>query len=211
MSFIVSNYLRLLNSHPWTTTCVATGILCGLGDIIAQQAVERRTLRNHNARRTLRMASIGALVIGPGIRTWFMFLERMIPSSTVAATFGKVALDQFTWAPCLVATFFTLNDKLDGRTNAEVREHLRKDYFDTMKANWCVWPAVQLMNFYFVPFQHRVLVVNTFALLWNTYLAWKMNQGSPAAAAGVHQLWGNNVFALWRGCGCGSSYVGFYV
>jgi hypothetical protein len=38
-----------------------------------------------------------------------------------------------------------------------------------------IWPACQLINFYFTPFLLRPLVVAVVGLLWNVYLAWKTN------------------------------------
>lgn len=47
-------------------------------------------------------------------------------------------------------------------------EKLQSTYWEALKKNWMVWPAVQAVNFKFVPLEHRVLVVNVVSLgEWN--------------------------------------------
>ena len=47
---------------------------------------------------------------------------------------------------------------------ADPKERLRGTYVEALKKNWMVWPAVQAVNFKFVPLEHRVLVVNVVSL-----------------------------------------------
>ena len=49
-------------------------------------------------------------------------------------------------------------------TRERVRKNLRDNWLQGLKANWKVWPGVQLVNFKFVPLEHRVLVVNLVSL-----------------------------------------------
>lgn len=41
---------------------------------------------------------------------------------------------------------------------------LESTYFSALSRNWMVWPAVQAINFKFVPLDYRVLVVNVVSL-----------------------------------------------
>lgn len=43
-------------------------------------------------------------------------------------------------------------------------EKLKSTYTTALAKNWMVWPGVQLVNFKFVPLEHRVLVVNIVSL-----------------------------------------------
>ena len=38
-----------------------------------------------------------------------------------------------------------------------------------------IWPMVNLINFYYVPFQLRPLVISIVALFWHTFLAYTSN------------------------------------
>ena len=59
------------------------------------------------------------------------------------------------------------------------KEKLSGTYWEALKKNWMVWPAVQAVNFKFVPLEHRVLVVNVVSLgEWNLPRGPKRGVGS---------------------------------
>lgn len=44
------------------------------------------------------------------------------------------------------------------------KDKLQASYWTALEKNWMLWPAVQAVNFKFVPLEHRVLVVNVVSL-----------------------------------------------
>ena len=102
-------------------------------------------------------------VFGPAATTWFAFLARRInfptrPNLTIAA---RVLTDQTVFASSNLFCFLSSMAIMEG---TDPGEKLRSTYWEALKKNWMVWPAVQAVNFRFVPLEHRVLVVNVVSL-----------------------------------------------
>ena len=47
---------------------------------------------------------------------------------------------------------------IKGLNLGEIKNKLKANYVEILLTNWKIWPAAQLLNFYFVPLQHRLLV-----------------------------------------------------
>lgn len=88
----------------------------------------------------------------------------------------KVALDQLLFAPPFMASILSLLRLLDGDKPAVIVESLKKNYFKLLTTNWQVWPFIQMANFYFVPLNYQVILVNSASVAWNTYVAYVAEQ-----------------------------------
>lgn len=176
MSSILRAYSHLLRKYPLTVQSLQTGTLMGAGDVLSQVFVEKKSVNEYKWQHTARFFALGVFMITPALTTWYGILHRKIGSGKGLTAIKKVALDQGLFAPSFLGVFLTVLGLVQGNTFEHIREDLKKNYRDILLANWSVWPAVQIVNFNFVPLHHQVLVVQTFALLWNTYLAWKTNR-----------------------------------
>lgn len=91
---------------------------------------------------------------------WFKFLERAFPITKTSA-FGpalkRVAFDQFIFAPFGVGMFFTVMTIAEGGGRRAISNKLRDMYVPTLKANFIVWPAVQIINFRLMPVQFQLV------------------------------------------------------
>jgi len=168
-------YMRLLSRYPLAVQSVQTGLLCGTGDVISQTLIEKRAALD--PWRSAKFAAIGSLWIAPLIRFWYLRLEKMFGVSVaLVPTLKKVATDQIVMAPFMSLGIINLVGISQGkRTIEELREKLSLEYVEVLLNGWKLWPAAQIINFYFVPFLLRPLYVNFVALFWNTYLAWRTN------------------------------------
>ncbi|KAH6719064.1 hypothetical protein DL95DRAFT_521448 [Leptodontidium sp. 2 PMI_412] len=105
---------------------------------------------------------------------WFQFLSRTFPitkTSALGPALKMVAFDQLIFAPVGIATFFTVMTVAEGGGRRAVSHKLRDMYLPTLKANFMVWPAVQIINFRIMPIQFQLPFVSTVGIAWTAYLS----------------------------------------
>jgi len=105
---------------------------------------------------------------------WFQFLSRAFPITKEAAfspAMKRVAFDQLVFAPAGIAFFFTVMTIAEGGGRRAISHKLRDMYMPTLKANFMVWPAVQILNFRVLPIQFQVPFVSSVGIAWTAYLS----------------------------------------
>ncbi|TVY46304.1 Protein sym1 [Lachnellula occidentalis] len=105
---------------------------------------------------------------------WFQFLSKAFPitkSSGMGPAMKMVAFDQLIFAPVGIACFFTVMTVAEGGGRRAVTNKLRDMYLPTLKANFMVWPLVQIINFRLMPIQFQLPFVSTIGIAWTAYLS----------------------------------------
>ena len=124
--------------------------------------------------RLTRFMSYG-FIMSPVQFHWFSFLSTAFPitkESATIPTLERVAFDQLIFAPLGnsllgldkftltrtgLACFFTFMTVTEGGGRRAVTRKFQDVYFPALKANFMLWPAVQIINFRVVPLQYQIV------------------------------------------------------
>jgi len=153
--------------------------------VIAQKVIEKE--KDLNWMRTAKFGLFGLCFIGPVLKNWFVFLERMYGSKGKWTPIKKLATDQILFAPCLQLSAIPVLGLMNGHSWDKIKKTVEKDYYDIMIANWKLWPFVQTVNFYLVPLNYRLPLVAVVSLAWNIYYTWKLGEKhTPLESESAH-------------------------
>lgn len=114
------------------------------------------------------------MIVAPFQFKWLALLNKTFPLATGNATaqaVKRVACDQLVFAPISLVGFFSYMTLAEGHGTEGVKRKLQQAYAPTLKANYMLWPAVQLLNFRVVPLQFQLPFASTVGIAWGTYLS----------------------------------------
>ncbi|KRX49148.1 Protein SYM1 [Trichinella murrelli] len=169
-------YLEILTRHPLKTQMLITGFLMGAGDVSSQIFIEtKKKPKRFDFVRTARFICIGSFFFAPLLKSWFAFLQNRIHCKAYPrlSPVKRLFADQIICSPVVLASFLVLLRTLEMKPIKTAFHQCRTQFWDIYLTGLKVWPLMQLVNFYLVPLEHRILVVQMVAIFWNTYLAWK--------------------------------------
>ncbi|WVR00100.1 hypothetical protein IAU59_007242 [Kwoniella sp. CBS 9459] len=191
-------YTSALSRNPLRTKMIQSGVLYISADLVAQVGIEGKSLGRavvgeegeevYDPIRTARLTLYGSAIFAPLAHVWLGTIERVKMASRIKTLTAKVALDCVLWSPFVTFMFPTCLGLLEGKSIEEVRKKVAYGWFPTWQKAVCVFGPTQIINFTFVPLQHRQLTVQSVALGWNVFLSWQNNRNNKTLAMAEMRL-----------------------
>jgi len=95
---------------------------------------------------------------------------------------NKVFLDQAIFAPAIVTTFFFWANFWEGHSWPTIVKRYKENIGETMKANYVLWPAANVINYKFMPVDLRILYISCVSLIWNVFLSHQQHRNPQKKA-----------------------------
>jgi len=164
---------HVLNKYPITKGMIVYATLMPSADLCRQIgcAAQNDEKLSVDFPRLLRYSIYGSLWVAPTMFYWVRFSSRLIPGVTFRVAAFKACLEQFSYGPFSIVSFYFLMNILEGKGPEAGIKEARKKFLPTWKTGVTYWPFVQTLNFSMVPINNRVAFAGCASFIWTTYLS----------------------------------------
>ncbi|KAK4020234.1 hypothetical protein OUZ56_002228 [Daphnia magna] len=168
------NLTMLFTKYPISRGMVVYAILWPSSDLFRQAAtngIQKDKTTSTDFMRLTRFSLFGTLWVAPTVFTWVKISSRLIPGSSLRVAAFKALLEQFTYGPFSIVTFYFGMNLLEGKSSKDAWQEVQNKFLPTWKMGVKFWPIVQTLNFALVPEKNRVVFVGLASFVWTTYLS----------------------------------------
>jgi hypothetical protein len=190
----VHQYDRLLREKPLATKCTSSAVIMSTCELVSQTILHRQ----HGGSKPVPPAAAAApsgplssaflqsgFTVGHvnvmhcgafGVLSGAVWLAPVMHAFYLLSASWfvplRILVNSLVVDPINYTMAMMINSLAHGEGLAKGATMVEAKLYDTILAGFAVWPAAQVVNFYFVPLHWRVLFFNGVSLVWNSYLAW---------------------------------------
>uniref|UniRef100_W8C6Y9 Mpv17-like protein n=1 Tax=Ceratitis capitata TaxID=7213 RepID=W8C6Y9_CERCA len=170
INFLKSQWRTFANAHPLAKGMISYAVLWPTGCLI-QQTMEGKNLKTYDWMSCLRYCVFGSMYVAPTLHGWVRLTSAMWPQMNLRVGVMKALVEQISYGPFAVTSFFFFMTLLEGRSFEEAVQEVKKKFPKAFEVGICVWPIIQTINFSMVPEKNRIVFVSVCSLVWTTFLA----------------------------------------
>ncbi|KAG5437352.1 hypothetical protein PCANB_000782 [Pneumocystis canis] len=100
---------------------------------------------------------------------WYSFLEQLSSISKTSSIIGlikRILMDQFLFTPISLVFFIIFMSLTEELSKKRLKKKFKEDYISILKANYCIWPAIQFINFKYIPLKYQIPFLNSISVFW---------------------------------------------
>uniref|UniRef100_A0A1B6GFQ9 Mpv17-like protein n=1 Tax=Cuerna arida TaxID=1464854 RepID=A0A1B6GFQ9_9HEMI len=169
MSSIFSKVVQFSKKYPLSRGMASYALIWPLGSL-AQQTIFGET--EYDYAKVARFSLYGSCYVAPTLHCWIKIANTIWPHNTLRSAVTKAIVEQFTYTPFGMLSFYFGMTLLEGKTIEEGKAEVEAKFLPTYKIGACVWPVLQTFNYTVIKERNRVVFVSFCSLMWTTFLAY---------------------------------------
>ncbi|KDR12034.1 mpv17-like protein [Zootermopsis nevadensis] len=169
MSAVFSRTRVYFNKYPLLRGVATYAVIWPVSNL-CQQAISGK--EKFDFLQALRYSLFGAFYVAPTLHGWLKLSGLMWPQMNLKTALTKAILEQFSYGPFAMVSFFFGMSLLEGKSSSEAANEVTAKFWPTMQVGVFVWPVVQTVNFTIVPERNRIVFVGFCSMVWTCFLAY---------------------------------------
>ncbi|XP_014487765.1 PREDICTED: mpv17-like protein [Dinoponera quadriceps] len=169
MRIVFVKFREITQKYPIVRGMISYAAIWPAGSLLQQKITGKKEL---NYAEALRFSLYGSLYVAPTLYCWLRCASFLWPKSNLKSAITKALIEQVTYSPVAMCSFFFGMNLLELKPVSECIEEVKIKFWPTYKVAICIWPILQTVNFVLIPERNRVIYVSVCSLVWTTFLAY---------------------------------------
>ncbi|KAE9545239.1 hypothetical protein AGLY_000782 [Aphis glycines] len=169
MTTVFARIVKFSIAYPVTRGMVSYAVIWPTGCLIQQLAFGDEKF---DFARAARFGLFGAFYVAPTLNAWLTVARYLYPKNDLRSAIIKALLEQVTYSPCAMVSFYFGMSLLEGKTVEEAKKEVEKKFLPTYQVGVAVWPLLQVFNYTMIPEKNRIPFVSLCSLAWSSFLAY---------------------------------------